>query len=123
GNVLFAVHPVGYVQHYWADIPRIIGSGLIVAVFFALVGLAISSLTSRRAFAVGGYLAFLAMPTVIGGVLGDALNHHGLHVLAFAASPIKAGQGLFPGYSDRSGISAVTWGSVSIEVSVVALAV
>jgi ABC-2 type transport system permease protein len=123
GTILFAVHPLGYVQHHWLDVPRIVGSGLIVAVFFALVGLAISSLTSRRAFAVGGYLAFLAIPTVIGGVLGDALNHHGLHVLAFAASPIKAGQGLFPGYSDPSGISAVTWASVAVEVSALALGI
>ena len=123
GTILFAVHPLGYVQHNWLDIPRIVGSGLIVAVFFALVGLAISSLTSRRAFAVGGYLAFLAIPTVIGGVLGDAINHRGLHVLAFAASPIKAGQGLFPGYTDPSGISAVIWASVAVEVSAVALGI
>ena len=123
GNILFAVHPVGYVQHYWADLPRIVGSGLIVAVFYALVGLAISSLTSRRAFAVGGYLAFLAIPTVIGGVLSHALNERYLRLLAFAPSPIRAGQGLFPGYEDRGNISALTWGSVAVEVSVVALAV
>jgi ABC-2 type transport system permease protein len=62
GNVLFAVHPVGYLQNHLADPLRIIGGGLAIAVTYGLVGLAISSLTSRRAFAVGGYLAFLAIP-------------------------------------------------------------
>jgi ABC-2 type transport system permease protein len=123
GNVLFALHPLGYVQHHWLDLPRIIGSGLIVAIFYALVGLAISSFSGRRAFAVGGYLAFLAIPTIIGGVLGDALNERYLRLIAFAASPIRAGQGLFPGYEDRGNITAWVWGSTAVEVAVVAVAV
>jgi ABC-2 type transport system permease protein len=123
GNVLFAVHPLGYVEAHWRDIPRIVGSGLIVAVFYALVGLAISSLTGRRAFAVGGYLAFLAIPTVIGGVLGDALNERYLRLLAFAAAPIKAGQGLYPGYTDHANISPVIWATTVVEVAVVAVAI
>jgi ABC-2 type transport system permease protein len=123
GAVLFAVHPLGYIEHTWRMIPRIIAGGLIVAMFYALVGLAISSLTSRRAFAVGGYLAFLALPTIIGGVLSHALNHPDLHLLALAPSPIIAAQGLYPNYSSPGNLSAVTWGSVAVEVSVVALAV
>ena len=123
GTILFSVHPLGYVQHHDRDLFRIIGSGLIVALFYALVGLAISSLTSRRAFAVGGYLAFLAIPTVIGGALGHALNSPHLRLLAFAAAPIKAGQGLFPGYTDKGNIGPWVWGSVAVEVSVVALIV
>jgi ABC-2 type transport system permease protein len=123
GSVLFAVHPLGYIQHTWRMIPRIIAGGLIVAMFYALVGLAISSLTSRRAFAVGGYLAFLALPTIIGGVLSHALNHPDLHLLAIAPSPIIAAQGLYPNYSSPGNLSAVTWGSVAVEVSVAALAV
>jgi ABC-2 type transport system permease protein len=123
GTILFSVHPLGYVQHHDRDLLRIIGSSLIVAVFYALVGLAISSLTSRRAFAVGGFLAFLAIPTVIGGALAHALDAPHLRLLAFAAAPIRAGQGLFPGYSDRGNIGPWTWGSVAVEVSLVALAI
>ncbi len=123
GSILFAVHPVGYVQHHDRDLLRIVGSGLIVATFYALVGLAISSLTGRRAFAVGGYLAFLAIPTVIGATLANALESPHLRMLAFAAAPIRAGQGLFPGYVDRAGVSAWAWGSVAVEVSVVSLLV
>jgi ABC-2 type transport system permease protein len=123
GTVLFAVHPVGYLQGHWLDLPRIIGSGLIVAAFYGLVGLAISSLTSRRAFAVGGYLAFLAITTVMGGVLTSGLNETHFRLLAVAVSPIRAGQGLFPKYSDPGNISPVVWGSTVVEVCVVAVIV
>jgi ABC-2 type transport system permease protein len=123
GTVLFAVHPVGYLQAHWLDLPRIIVSSLIVATFYGLVGLAISSLTSRRAFAVGGYLAFLAISTVMGGVLTHALNERYMRLLAVAAAPIRAGQGLFPKYSDPGNISPVVWGSTVVEVCVVAVVV
>ena len=38
----------------------------------ALVGLAVASLTGRRAFAVGGYLLILVAPTVLAGLLSEA---------------------------------------------------
>jgi ABC-2 type transport system permease protein len=123
GNVLFAIHPLAYVERHWADIPRIIGAGLLIGVFYALVGLAISSLTSRRAFAVGGYLAFLAIPTVVGGVLAHALNENYLRLLAFAAVPIQAARGLYPDYSDRGHLSAGLWAATSVEIMVVAIVV
>ena len=59
GNVLFAVHPLGYLQDHWRDLPRIVAAGFVIASYFALLGLAISSLTSRRAFAMGGAVALL----------------------------------------------------------------
>jgi len=123
GNVLFAIHPFGYVQDHLHDIPRIAAAGIAMALYFALVGLAISSLTGRRAFAVGGYLAFLAISTVMGGVLSDALNARYFRLLAVAAAPIRAGQGLFPKYSDPGNISPVVWGSTVVEVCVVAVIV
>ncbi|HEY3766806.1 MAG TPA: ABC transporter permease subunit [Gaiellales bacterium] len=123
GNLLFAVHPLGYLDKHAADILRIIGSGLVIGVFYALVGLAISSLSARRAFAVGGYLAFLAIPTIIGGVLAHAINERYLRLLAFAAAPIQTARGFYPGYTDRGHISAGVWGATSVELMVVALAV
>ena len=73
------------------------------------MGLAISSLTGRRAFAVGGYLAFLTISTVMGGVLAHALNARYFRLLAVAAAPIQAARGLFPGYTDRGHISPAVW--------------
>lgn len=123
GNLLFAVHPVGYLDKHLADIPRIVGSGLLIGIFYALIGLAISSLTGRRAFAVGGYLAFLAIPTIIGGVLAHALNERYLRLLAFAAVPIQASRGLYPKYVDPGHISAGAWAATAVELIVVAIAV
>ena len=58
GTILFSVHPVGYVQHHDRDLLRIIGSGLMVALFYALVGLAIS-LADRPPGVCGGRLSRL----------------------------------------------------------------
>ncbi|HUZ83220.1 MAG TPA: hypothetical protein VMU66_00890 [Gaiellales bacterium] len=123
GNVLFAVHPLGYIEQHPGDVPRIIGAGVLIAGFYALVGLAISSLTARRAFAVGGYLAFLVVPTIVGGILAHALNERLLRLLAFAALPLQAARGLFPGYSDRGNIGPWVWAATSVELMVVAVAV
>ncbi len=123
GNLLFAVHPVGYLERHASDLARIVGAGLVIGSFYALVGLAISSLTARRAFAVGGYLAFLVIPTIVGGVLAHALNERYLRLLAFAAAPIQTARGLYPGYSDHGHISATVWGATSVELMVLAIAV
>jgi ABC-2 type transport system permease protein len=123
GNLLFAVHPLGYLQAHDRDVVRIIGAGVIVSVFYGLVGLAIASLTSRRAFAVGGYLAFLTIPTLIGGILAHGLDMRYFRLLAFAAAPIRASQGLFPKYDDPGHISPWVWGSVTVEIAVVAIVV
>jgi ABC-2 type transport system permease protein len=123
GNVLFAVHPVGYVQDHAWDVPRIVVSGLIVAFYYGTVGLAISSLTARRPFAVGGYLAFLVVPAVIGSVLGNALDAPHLRLLAFAAAPIHAAEGLYPGYSDPQNIGPWLWGLTTCAIALLAVAV
>jgi ABC-2 type transport system permease protein len=97
GNVLFATHPLGYVEQHSHDIPRILASGTAIALYYAFVGLAISSLTGRRAFAVGGYLAFLIVPTIVAenlaGSLEDADN---LRLFAFATVPIHTARNLYP---------------------------
>jgi ABC-2 type transport system permease protein len=123
GNLLFSVHPVGYLQAHPGDPARIVGAGLVIALFYSLIGLAIASLTGRRAFAVGGYLAFLVIPTIMGGVLGHALNERYLRLLAFAAAPIQTARGLYPGYADRGHLSAGLWAATSVELMVVAIAV
>ena len=63
GILVFEEHPVGYLEDNWAELPRIVAAGVILAVYYGLVGLAVSSLTGRRAFAIGGYLLLLVAPT------------------------------------------------------------
>jgi ABC-2 type transport system permease protein len=126
GNVLFATHPLGYVQEHTHDIPRILASGTAVSLYFAFVGLAISSLTGRRAFAVGGYLAFLIVPTIIAGILSNNLeNADNLRLFAFAAVPIHMARNLYPDsptIGDPTDTAwALTWLAL-IVVSVLVLA-
>ncbi len=123
GNVLFAVHPLGYVQQNWHDLPRIVGAGILIGLYFGLVGLAVSSLTGRRAFAVGGYLAFLVVPTLVGGILADAVGEDRLRLLAFAAVPIQAARGLFPGFTDQGNIGPRDWALVAAALMLAALVV
>jgi ABC-2 type transport system permease protein len=72
GNVLFALHPVGYLESHAGELPRIVLAGALIAVFYALIGLAVASLTSRRAFAIGGYLALMIIPVAAVGILEEA---------------------------------------------------
>jgi len=123
GDLLFAHHPLGYFQQHSGDVPKVIAAGLLIAGFYGLTGLAISSLTGRRAFAIGGYLAFLIVPTIIGGILAHALNERFLRLLAFAAVPLQASRGLFPGYTDRGNIGPWVWAATAVELMVVAIAV
>lgn len=122
GNVLFAVHPLGYFQAHDGDLLRIIGGGLVIGCFYGVVGLAVSSLTGRRAFAVGGYLALLVIPTLIGGVLGEALNERYLRLLAVAVVPIRAARDLYPGFTDPANLGPGVWNLDAIGLIVVGLA-
>jgi ABC-2 type transport system permease protein len=107
GNVLFALHPLGYVQNHFQDAMRITVGGFALAVWFGLTGLAIASLTGRRAFAVGGYLAVMTIPVVIGGTLAEVLNSPKLELLAFPAAPLHVVAGLYPGFDSK--VSVLLW--------------
>ena len=72
GNVFFAPHPLGYVQGNLREIPAIIGGGVLIALVYTLLGLAVASLTSRRAFATVGFVLLLIVSSLTGGTLRHA---------------------------------------------------
>lgn len=74
GIMVFEEFPIGWLQDNWTELPRIVAAGLILAVYYGLVGLAVSSLTGRRAFAIGGYLLLLVAPTVLFALIGEAIG-------------------------------------------------
>jgi ABC-2 type transport system permease protein len=71
GNTFFADSATGYLGDHWLDVFRILASGLLLASYVSLVGLAVASFTSRRAFALGTYAGLMLIPTFIGGTLVD----------------------------------------------------
>ena len=101
GNTFFADSATGYLADHWHDSLRIVASGLLLASYFSLVGLAVASFTSRRAFALGGYVALMLIPTFVGGSLvGDAgLDRH-LQLIMLGRLPIAAARSLYGGEQD-----------------------
>jgi ABC-2 type transport system permease protein len=73
GRVLAAEDVVGAIGDEAGSLPGIIGSGVLHAVVLASIGLAISSLAGRRAYAAGAVLAIF----LIGGVVGQLLTQIG----------------------------------------------
>jgi ABC-2 type transport system permease protein len=101
GILVFEEHPVGYLEENWAELPRIAAAGVILAVYYGLVGLAVSSLTGRRAFAIGGYLLLLVAPTVLAALLQEALTGaEELDLVSLSTLPIGFAGELFPDASD-----------------------
>ena len=121
GILVFEEHPVGYLQDHWAELPRILGAGVILAVYYAIVGLAVASLTGRRAFAIGGYLLLLVAPTVLSGLLLEAFpDAEWLNLLALSTLPIGFAGELFP--DARADIPGELWQYLLAFVVVVGVA-
>lgn len=121
GILVFEVHPLGYLQDNWAELPRIAASGVILALYYGLVGLAIASLTGRRAFAIGGYLLVLIAPTLAGGLIGEALGEPDWILLVqLSVLPINFAASLFPD-TDIPNSTAAWAGAYLAVVGVAAL--
>ena len=70
GLVLSAPEPVDYFRDNWLDIPRILGAGLVVALFTTTLPLAVSAFTDRRAYAA----AFVIGLSVISAPIAAGLT-------------------------------------------------
>ena len=72
----------------------------------SLVGLAVASFTSRRAFALGGYAALMLIPSFVGQSLveGAGLDKH-VQLIELGRLPIAATRALYPAGVIRTRIS------------------
>lgn len=71
GRVLAADDVVAALGEEAGALPAIVGSGLIHAVVLATIGLAISAVAGRRAYAAGGILALFLVGGVVSAILGE----------------------------------------------------
>jgi ABC-2 type transport system permease protein len=110
GNTFFADSAVGYLGDHWHDIGRIFASGLLLGFYVSLVGLAVASFTSRRAFALGGYAALMLIPTWVGGALvfGAELDRH-LQLIMLGRLPIAAARSLYGGDEGEPATALAGW--------------
>lgn len=74
GNVFFSDAPFTYIGDHLRELPSILIGGVLIAFVYTLMGLAVASLTSRRAFATVGFVLLLIVSGLIGGVLRDVLG-------------------------------------------------
>jgi ABC-2 type transport system permease protein len=123
GIVVFEDAPVTYLQENWLTLGRIVASGALVAGYFALVGIAISSLTSRRAYAVGAYLALLVGATAAAGTLGEIDAPRWVDTLRLSTIPAELGARLYPGADSNSSVPIVGWALAYGVVAIIAGAV
>ena len=69
GLILSAADPWDYIRENWLDVPRILGAGLLVAIFITTLPLAISAFTNRRAYAAAFVIGLFIISTAAAGIL------------------------------------------------------
>ena len=76
GFTLSASEPLNYLLDNWLDIPRFLGAGIVIALFTSLLPLAVSSFTTRRAYATAFVIGvfFISAPLVAGILTGSDSN-------------------------------------------------
>jgi len=69
GFLLASEAPVDYLRDNWLDIPRFLASGLVVALFVTTIPMAISSFTTRRAYAATAVIAIFVITAPMSAIL------------------------------------------------------
>ena len=75
--VLSAPEPLDYLRDNWLDIPRILGAGLLVAIFITTLPLAVSAFTNRRAYAAAVVIGLFIISSAAAGILTECDERHG----------------------------------------------
>lgn len=134
GNALVEDDAGGYLRDNWNEALSIIGSGALLAVFAASVGLAIGCMTSRWPLASGGIIAYFAISWVIGAILADAFGDaptssfllvSGFHVIrgstfwAFGETPRRPFGGESEGIADDLALADLPMGFYALAAGVI----
>ena len=101
GNGLAANDFGDYLRDDWADLPRILGSALLLSVLVAAIGLVIAAQTRRRAYSTVGILAAFLLTSAVGASLFEAADRDvGRFILLM--SPFHIARGLTLWFFDAS---------------------
>lgn len=114
GNILFAPSITHAIRTDIDQLPRIIAGGLLVAVFFSTLGLAIAALTGRRAYAIGALVGLVLGSGVLSGVLSVSGNDALSQAVNLVGVPILLSARLF---EDNN---IVLWANIASYVVIVA---
>ena len=74
--ILSAEEPLDYIKDHWQDVPRILGAGLLVAIFITTLPLAVSAFTNRRAIAAAIVIGLFIISSAAAGILTECDEGH-----------------------------------------------
>lgn len=97
GAVLTADAPLQALRSSGSDLPAVVGAGLLVAGYFAALGLLAGALTAKRVFAVGGLLAVLLVSPVVSHLVAALSERPAVLAADLAQTPLRAAAELLPG--------------------------
>ena len=138
GLTLTAAEPVDYLRDNWQDIPRVIGAGVLVALFVTVIPLAVAAFTTRRAIASVFIIGLFFTSTAVADSLttstnctfsegervcesatGDAAKWFAL--ISMSAIPLRMNDMVFDAESDAPAVTATEELHDSIPIAVYAL--
>ncbi|WP_167584550.1 hypothetical protein [Kineococcus rubinsiae] len=123
GSIATADDPGRWIADNIGDLPRIVLAAAVVVVFHTVLGLLVGSLTSRRVFAVGGYLAVVLVAPVVTVLLSTVLSDEWPLALDPASGPIRLAAAIVDGtVSGPGGLAWVVWTAVVVGGSLVVAA-
>lgn len=93
GNGLASKNIGDYIQGHWMELPQVIASGLLIAMFFACISASIGSQTPRRAYSTVAIIAVLILTSVIAAVIATTVGGMTLKVVVLLV-PFEAATGL-----------------------------
>lgn len=75
GLIMTAAEPWGYIKDNWADIPRFIAAGFLVALFITAIPMAVATFTNRRAYASAFVIGLFMVATfTVNGLTSENCN-------------------------------------------------
>lgn len=123
GSIATADDPGRWVADNIGDLPRIVLAAAVVVLFHTVLGLLVGSLTSRRVFAVGGYLAVVLVAPVVTVLLSTVLSDDWPLALDPASGPVRlAGSIVDRAVSGPGALAWVVWAVVVVGGSAVVAA-
>lgn len=103
GSIATSETPLDALRNDGSGILLVLVGGLVVATWFAALGLIAGSLTSKRIFAIGGLLAVLLVTPIVFNLLAELTGTYGLRVGDLTTTPLRAADGPLPGASSFDG--------------------
>lgn len=114
GSIATADDPGGWLAENAGDLPRIVLAAALVVLFHTALGLAVGSLTSKRVFAVGGYLAVVLVGPVVTGVLSLVLAADWPLSLDPTTGPVRLATAVLDGGGGVGPLAWVVWAVVVV---------